>query len=234
MKTYRSRWGWMVPVVLALTLTACGPASAPANTVTPAATASPMPTVTTAPTVSPAPTASTVSTASPAPTASSTVAAQSYADPFAYCAAVGAVDKPDARYTGAPITDEVINGYLAAAGLQNSTEPMDMLRKTTIWRCMGGKVYACNFGANLPCDSKANTDKMPTQGMIDFCTANPDSDFIPAAVTGHDTIYAWHCVKTTPEVQSQVAQVDAAGYLANIWYLIARGAAGTGTSTAQP
>src|SRR5579859_426594 len=140
MKTYRSRWGWMVPVVLALTLTACGPASAPANTVTPAATASPMPTVTTAPTVSPAPTASTVSTASPAPTASSTVAAQSYADPFAYCAAVGAVDKPDARYTGAPITDEVINGYLAAAGLQNSTEPMDMLRKTTIWRCMGGKV----------------------------------------------------------------------------------------------
>jgi hypothetical protein len=88
----------------------------------------------------------------------------------------------------------------------------------TIWRCMGGKVYACNFGANLPCDSKANTDKTPTQAMADFCKQTPDADFIPMYITGHETIYSWHCVKDQPALLEQISQVDDAGYIANIWY----------------
>jgi hypothetical protein len=99
---------------------------------------------------------------------------------------------------------------------------MDMFRKMTIWRCMDGRVYACNFGANLPCDAKANTDKTPTPEMADFCKANPEVDFIPMYVTGHNTIYSWRCVKGAPELLDQIAQVDAAGYLANIWYPIAQ------------
>jgi hypothetical protein len=104
--------------------------------------------------------------------------------------------------------------------MENSTEPLDMLRKTTSWRCMEGKVYACNVGANLPCSSKANTNKTPMQEMVDYCKANSGSDFIPMSVTGHDTIYRWHCVKDTPEVLDQISQVDAAGFLAQIWYQI--------------
>jgi hypothetical protein len=146
-----------------------------------------------------------------------------YSDPFAYCAAVGTIDAPDARYSGPEISDEIVNGFIAAAGLQASTEPMDMFQKTTIWRCMDGQVYACNFGANLPCDSKANTDKDPTPEMADFCKANPESDFIPMYVTGHDTIYSWRCASGAAELLEQIAQVDAAGYLANIWYPIAPG-----------
>lgn len=145
---------------------------------------------------------------------------ETYNDPFAYCAAVGMIDTPDVRYTGPQVSDEIINGYKTAAGLESSTEPMEMLKQTTIWRCMNNQVYACNFGANLPCNSKANTDRIPSSAMVDYCKANPDSGFIPMSVTGHDTIYGWHCVKDTPEVVNQIAKVDAAGYLANIWYPI--------------
>lgn len=48
-----------------------------------------------------------------------------YDDPFAYCGAAGTVDLPNDRYTGPQITDEIINGYKSAAGLEDSTEPMD-------------------------------------------------------------------------------------------------------------
>ena len=139
-------------------------------------------------------------------------------DPFAYCAAVKTVDTPDARYVGTPVPDTIINGFKKAAGLESSSEPMDMLRQTTVWRCMDGKVYACNFGANLPCDAKANTDRTPSQAMQDYCTANPNSDFIPMSVTGHDSIYSWHCVQAKAEVLEQIGEVDAAGYLQEVWY----------------
>ncbi len=146
-----------------------------------------------------------------------------FTDPFAYCASVGTVDTPDARYAGTPIPDEVISGFKQAAGLQSSTEPLDVLRKTTIWRCMDGKVYVCNFGANLPCDSKARVDKTPSPELIDFCQANPESDFVPMSVTGHDTIYSWRCANGSPEILSQVDQADAQGYLQRIWVAITPG-----------
>ena len=155
-------------------------------------------------------------------TAASPTAA-TFTDPFAYCAAAGTVDTPDARYMGPKIPDEVINGFKKAAGLEGSTEPMEMLRHTTIWRCMGGKVYACNFGANLPCDSKANTNKTPNPAMADYCKANPGAEVIPMSVTGHDTIYSWHCVNDSAEVLNQGEQVDAAGYIQQIWYEIKAG-----------
>jgi Tol biopolymer transport system component len=111
---------------------------------------------------------------------------------------------------------------------------MDIFRQTTIWRCMDGVVYACNFGANLPCDSKANIDKNPTQAMNDYCQANPNSDFIPMYVTGHDTIYTWRCNEGTAEALEQVGRVDAAGYLADIWYEIAAAFSPVSTPGAAP
>jgi hypothetical protein len=161
-----------------------------------------------------------VDSVTPTSTAIAAPVQKTSSDPFEYCAAIGTIDRPDARYTGPQMREEIINGYKTAAGLEASTEPMEMFMKTTIWRCMDNQVYACNFGANLPCDSKANTDKTPSPAMDDFCKANPEADFIPMSVTGHDTIYSWHCVKGTSEVLDQIAMVDAAGYLAQIWYPI--------------
>ncbi|MFM8323030.1 MAG: hypothetical protein ACKOC5_19135 [Chloroflexota bacterium] len=164
-----------------------------------------------------------------APTPAATAAVESaptagvpatFGDPFAYCQAVGTIDRPDERYTGEKISDMLVKGYLQAAGIPENPEYSEQYKQMTTWRCMDGKVMVCNFGANLPCDSKANTSKEPTQAMNEFCTANPEVDFIPMAVTGHDVIYSWRCAKGAPLLLEQIAQVDAAGFLQNIWYAV--------------
>jgi len=115
--------------------------------------------------------------------------------------------------------DVIANGLKKASGA-SADAPMQLFTQNAFWRCMDGKVYACTVGANLPCDSKANTDKTPTSPETDYCKANPGQD-IPAYVTGHDTIYAWHCNQQTPIVQQQVFTVDGRGFIAEIWYQIA-------------
>jgi hypothetical protein len=156
--------------------------------------------------------------ATTAPTAISTLKA--FSDPFAYCAAIGQIDTPDTRYTGPKMSDTLFKDYLKAAGLDPNTEYPDAFKKMTIWRCMDHKVYACNFGANIPCDSKANTDKTPTQALLDFCKENPSIDFIPMSVTGHSVIYSWHCIKGAPEILDQIDKVDAAGYQSSFWQVL--------------
>ncbi|MDK2980774.1 MAG: hypothetical protein PWQ55_1121 [Chloroflexota bacterium] len=152
--------------------------------------------------------------------ASCSSAPKTYTDPFAYCAAVGTQDIPDASYTGPAVPDALIDGYLQAAGLTGSTEPRDVLRQTTTWRCMDGSVLVCNYGANLPCDAQANTDSIPSQAMNDYCAQNPGSDFIPMSVSGHETIYNWSCDGSTAVAGEAFTQPDAAGFLSNIWYAL--------------
>jgi hypothetical protein len=95
-----------------------------------------------------------------------------------------------------------------------------VLANGSFWRCMDGEVYACFVGANLPCDSKANTDRTPTQAEQDFCQQQPNADTIPAYVTGHETVYEWRCTDGTPDIVKQVFQVDAQGFIADIWYQV--------------
>jgi hypothetical protein len=206
-------WFWLAAALLASGLSACSAARvAPPATVTavPATLASTTPPPATQPpaTLPPAPT-----TAAPA------AQAASYADPFSYCAAVGTIDIPDSRYTGPAIPDSVAQGLKNASGA-SADAPLDIFKNGTYWRCMDGKVYACFVGANLPCDSKASTDKTPTSAEADYCKTNPNSDFIPAAVTGHNTIYAWRCKDDTPAIDKQVFHVDSQGYIQEIWYQI--------------
>ena len=85
---------------------------------------------------------------------------------------------------------------------------------------MNSKVYACFVGANLPCESKANTDKTPTAAETEVCTANPSGENIPAVVTGHETVYEWGCKDGKPVVMRQVLQVDERGFISDIWYAI--------------
>jgi hypothetical protein len=147
-----------------------------------------------------------------------TAAPASYADPFDYCAAVGTIDAPDAAYRGPQVPDSVVQGLQTALNAPDT--PLSVLQNGSTWRCMDGAVYACFVGANLPCDAKANTDRTPTQDEIDFCQANPDSDFIPAVVTGRETVYEWRCSGGEPEIVKQVFQPDAQRYLSDIWYKI--------------
>jgi hypothetical protein len=157
---------------------------------------------------------STIIVATPAATQQST-----FTDPFAYCAAVGTIDTPDARYTGPKMPDTVVKGLMKASGAPASA-PLSVFVDNSFWRCMNGKVYACTVGANLPCESKANTSKTPNEGMTNFCQANPNSDFIPAVDTGHDTVYEWRCTDGTPAVVKQIFKVDTRGFISDIWYPI--------------
>jgi hypothetical protein len=191
-------------ILMTLGLATCSaPAAAPTPTNPPAS----IPTLA-APTTPP--------TSAPSPSAT----LETYTDPFAYCAAMVQIDAPDARYTGPLMSAAFFNAYLKAAGLDPNGYYPDAFKKMTIWRCMNGQVYVCNFGANIPCDSKADTNKKPTQALTDYCKVNPDTDFIPAYVTGHAVIYSWHCVKDVPEVLQQIDTVDPAGYQSSFWKLV--------------
>jgi hypothetical protein len=162
----------------------------------------------------------------PAPTASVTPPA--YTDPFAYCVAVGTADTPGPDYVGPQVPESVAQGLQKALNAPDT--PIDVLENGSIWRCMDGSVYACFVGANLPCEARANTDRTPTQEEIDYCQQNPGSDFIPAVVTGRETVYEWRCLNGAPDIVEQLTQPDAQGFLSDIWYKISPNGA-TGTST---
>lgn len=148
-------------------------------------------------------------------------AQQTYADPFAYCAAVRTVDAPDARYSGPAIPDAVRQGIGAAVHLAPSV-PAETVDRGTFWRCMNGDVIACFVGANLPCEEKADTSRAPAPALVAYCQAQPNAD-IPAFVTGRATVYQWQCAGGAPVIVRQVTQPDAAGFIANFWYRIRPG-----------
>jgi putative hemolysin len=150
-------------------------------------------------------------TCSPAAAGQST-----YSDPFVYCAAVGTVDAPDAQYDGTAMPDAIVQAMIRQ-GIVTADAPADF-QKNAVWRCMAGLVWVCHFGANLPCQEKADSSQVPSAAMQEFCTANPESESIPAAVTGRATVYEWKCAGGQPQVVSQVFQVDPRGYLADFWY----------------
>ena len=152
-------------------------------------------------------------------TRTSSAQGTTYTDPFAYCAAVRTIDAPDARYVGLTVPDAI------ARGLREATQaapdaPLDQFVTRSFWRCMDGKLYACIVGANLPCQEQANTSQAPTAEMTQYCQANASASAIPGFVTGRATVYAWSCQNGVATPGQQVVQVDARGFLANIWYVI--------------
>ena len=148
--------------------------------------------------------------------------ASPFADPFNYCAAVGTIDAPDVRYVGPEAPDAIVEGLKKELEMSDDA-PAEWFVAGTVWRCMGGKVLACFVGTNLPCTAKADTSRTPTPAMVDFCEANPTSDFIPAVVTGRETVYEWRCTDGVPEIVKELFKPDAQGFLSDFWYEISPG-----------
>jgi len=143
----------------------------------------------------------------------------SYSDAFEYCASVGTVDQPEAPYSGTEMPEAVAVKLRLASGAA-SDAPLDPFIHNAFWRCMDGKVYACFVGANLPCMEKADLDPTPSTAEIEYCKENPASEFIPAVVTGRETVLSWSCVDGVPQAGEQLFQVDSQGFIADFWYLI--------------
>jgi hypothetical protein len=92
------------------------------------------------------------------------------------------------------------------------------VERSTVVRCMGGKLLACNMGANLPC-GKANTAASLPAGD-DWCRQNPNTDFVPAYISGHDSAEQWRCSNGLPAIAGQPARIDAQGYLSKYWKVL--------------
>ncbi|HLE25325.1 MAG TPA: hypothetical protein VI935_06705 [Thermodesulfobacteriota bacterium] len=144
---------------------------------------------------------------------------RTYTDTFAYCKAVVNIDSPDSRYVGSKVPEVIARGLQKAFDVPPGA-PLDVFTRGTYWRWMDGKVYACNVGANLPCDQKADTSYKPNQGMVKWCESNLDSEFIPAYASGRATIYEWRCKGKEPMIVREITKPDAAGYISNIWHEI--------------
>lgn len=103
-----------------------------------------------------------------------------------------------------------------AFGLQNA-DP-SWVERSTVVRCMGGRLWACNMGANLPC-GKANTATVLPAGD-DWCKQNPNSDFVPAYISGHDSAEHWRCTNGAPAIAGPPEPIDRQGYLENYWKVL--------------
>lgn len=159
----------------------------------------------------------TPATTEPAAQTSQTAPAASGAtDPFAYCETVGTMDKP----AGEALPEKLIQA-LVKTNVVSADMPQLKEQGFVQWRCMDKKVLACVVGANIPCEAKADTNKEPNTGMNEFCKTETNADNIPAAATGRETVYVWSCKDGKPVVGEQVTQVDAQGYPADFWTVVA-------------
>ena len=136
--------------------------------------------------------------------------AQGFTDPVAYCRNIGTIDQPDARYTGPKLPAWM------AAKLHMTPDESKLME----WRCADGAVLACQYGANIPCDAKANTSRTPTPAIAQFCHENPTCGL--RADGGHRT--RDRGVVGLPHRQplvTQVGEVDAQGYAKLFWHRVA-------------
>ena len=149
-------------------------------------------------------------------------------DPWAYCQAVGTVDKAGSQYVGPQNTPDMIKAYAKATALPPSSPLWSGSNPgpALAWRCANGSLMVCSFGANIPCDEKAVTSNTPTDAMNGYCAAPPPNvdaskPFdMPAFVTGHDTIWQWQCVGGKAVATKQIFQVDPQGYIASFWHSV--------------
>lgn len=142
-----------------------------------------------------------------------------YDTPFDYCKSVKNSDLPGPEYTGPKLPDVIAQQLRKDMGVSDNM-PEEMFNDGTYWRCMDGGVYACNVGANLPCQERAEMSKEPNKGMLNYCGENPDAEIIPMYASGKATVYEWKCDNGTPEIVKQIAETDKNGYIKDIWYKI--------------
>jgi hypothetical protein len=133
--------------------------------------------------------------------------AETYADPFAYCAAVRTADTPGERYAGPPLPPTV------AEALHNQ----GLSAESAVWRCMGGKLYACTAGTTQPC-AHADQRTNPPARLQRWCGGQPNAPAVPVTVAGQRTLYQWRCQGAQPVVLQQVATADDRGFIAEFWH----------------
>jgi hypothetical protein len=91
-------------------------------------------------------------------------------------------------------------------------------RNSTYYRCAGGQVALCYVGANLPCGKADQRRTLPPADL--WCRDNPDAEVIPMVVTGHDTLYEWHCVGRQAKPAGEIGKLDSRGFFSANWKVL--------------
>ena len=138
---------------------------------------------------------------------------------FAFGAPVAHAKSP-ARTCNRVGTDDTLRTVPASLGpavnaVFGTRMPPAEAARMTSYRCYRGRVLLCTIGANLPCGKANVSRRLP--GADAWCRENPNADFIPAAATGHDTIFEWRCAGQKAAVAKQTGQVDARGFFKEYW-----------------
>jgi hypothetical protein len=115
--------------------------------------------------------------------------------------------------TARPIPQDLVPAMNAAFAMRM---PDREVMNTSVFRCAEGHVLVCTVGANLPC-GKADTSRAPNPAIERWCRDNQDASVVPAAATGHDTIYEWRCSAGRPQIVRQTLHVDPRGFVAEFW-----------------
>jgi hypothetical protein len=132
-------------------------------------------------------------------------------DPFKYCASVKTDDAVR------PIPPGLVPQALQLFYLQ-PVHPQQV-RRSTVYRCMDGAAWLCNYGANLVC-AKADVSRV-SRGAERYCRENPGSGVVPMAATGHATIYSWECVGNKARIKGSSVPLDRRGFIADQWKRLA-------------
>ncbi|MBV9990053.1 MAG: hypothetical protein JOZ72_02065 [Alphaproteobacteria bacterium] len=85
-----------------------------------------------------------------------------------------------------------------------------------VWRCMGGRVYACYLGATGRACMKTRAVRKPTAVLRRYCAQYPNTAVPNAA---NDTSASWVCQGVTPILDARYPQpaLDRRGYVRDSW-----------------
>jgi hypothetical protein len=127
--------------------------------------------------------------------------------PVEYCASVGTDD--EVRPIPPGLAPQALRLFYLT--------PVDpeQVRRSTVYRCMDGAAWLCNYGANLVC-AKADVSRV-SRGAERYCRENPGSGFVPMAATGHATIYSWECAGNRARIKGSPVSLDRRGFIADQW-----------------
>jgi hypothetical protein len=124
--------------------------------------------------------------------------------PRVYCAGVGT---DDTLRTPPPSLAPAIRRLFNIRG--------HYVANAAYYRCADGAVEVCVVGANLPC-GKANTRKS-LPAVARWCETHPDTESIPLCVTGHDSLYSWHCIGSKAATGASHGTLDSRGFFEQYW-----------------
>ena len=125
--------------------------------------------------------------------------------PAAYCARV---DTDDSSH---PLPHDMVASAELAFGLKL---PVEMGERAVIWRCDGGRVLGCFYGANVPCGQMDQRTELPE--VSEWCEAHPGAG-VPQAVTGHDTAWRWRCDGAKAVRGGAAWTLDRRGFVEGLW-----------------